>query len=144
MDFGRYDFWWWNSPSVTFLWSLLLSCLWQRQKMFVISYFMLWCSFFNLKYVFSPCKSHCKMKVTFLHWSTKAFTDSHCSRSRRYGYEWATVLSMVLVGDKQNPAIPSVERDVLGILSWGFGSAEGEPCHQEKADWGSVLWGTVG
>lgn len=41
---------------------------------------------------------------------------------------------MVLVGDKQNPAIPSVERDVLGILSWGFGSAEGEPCHQEKAD----------
>ena len=54
------------------------------------------------------------------------------------------VLSMVLVGDKQNPAIPRVERDVLGRHSWGFGSAEGEPGHQGKDDWGSVLWGTVG
>jgi len=39
---------------------------------------------------------------------------------------------MVLLGDKRNPAIPSVERPVLGIHSWGFGSAEGEPCHQGK------------
>lgn len=44
------------------------------------------------------------------------------------------VLSMVLVGDKQNPAIPRVERDVLGRHSWGFGSAEGEPGHQGKDD----------
>lgn len=48
---------------------------------------------------------------------------------------------MVLVGDKRN-TVPSVERAVLGIHGWGFGSA-GEPCRQERMA-ESVLWGTVG
>lgn len=37
---------------------------------------------------------------------------------------------MVLVGDKGNPAIPSVERAVLGRRSWGFAGTEQEPHHQ--------------
>ena len=35
-----------------------------------------------------------------------------------------------LSGEKGNPAIPSVERAVLGKRSWDFGGIEQEPHHQ--------------